>query len=486
MAVDFLCSSASFLTLSSMSIERYKMLTTSYIRIKHSSKLRVIILISLSWILPFSTWIPVIVIFRNINGVKQSGRCYFPGTFLFFYFRLKIIFFLFCFTADAPIVLSLSILLYHLPLICMVTFYTKLIVHIKKSSSKNLSNQALNQELESHTLSSSSKRFALNETSYHDYIYRQIYSLNRKSINNISNNNYTKLYLNNSPTETTINNNKNDFVNSQYLMYHNNASNCLIKKICCFKNDPSKVTGRRKSSNLNNVNINFRKCTLSIPPDSTSLSSAYKEENKRISTINKDVNYELKTLNEPANIENNSKIVKFMNKKTNGEKFQRFSFKPRYSSFSLRANSLRRNRSHSSFYTQSFLEQKTENFDSLNYQKLRVKRNRKAARMLGILVAAFTICWLPFTIIYPLSQFYPNLLPDYVHAIIWWLGYLNSAINPFLYVYSNKIIRRSVRNLLYTQFLHVFCRKEAQRRDSLIQNNTSIRRIIARHNKRYF
>ena len=175
-----------------------------------------------------------------------------------------------------------------------------------------------------------------------------------------------------------------------------------------------------------------------------------------------------------------------MNKKTNGEKFQRFSFKPRYSSFSLRANSLRRNRSHSSFYTQSFLEQKTENFDSLNYQKLRVKRNRKAARMLGILVAAFTICWLPFTIIYPLSQFYPNLLPDYVHAIIWWLGYLHSAITPFLYVYSNKIIRRSVRNLLYTQFLHVFCRKEAQRRDSLIQNNTSIRRIIARHNKRYF
>ena len=80
MAIDFLCSSASFLTLSSMSIERYKMLTTSYVHIKNSSKLRVIIFISLSWLLPFFTWIPVIIIFRGIDNSKQmASRCQFPG-----------------------------------------------------------------------------------------------------------------------------------------------------------------------------------------------------------------------------------------------------------------------------------------------------------------------------------------------------------------------------------------------------------------------
>lgn len=42
-------------------------------------------------------------------------------------------------------------------------------------------------------------------------------------------------------------------------------------------------------------------------------------------------------------------------------------------------------------------------------------------------------------------------MPNYVTLVIWWMGYMNSAINPFLYVYSNKNIRRSVRA--------VFCKR---------------------------
>ena len=120
MAFDFLCSSASFLTLSAMSIERYKMLTTSYIHIKNSSKFRIVVFIVLSWCLPFFTWIPVIVgyrLFTDSNSVKP-GECMVP--------------------ANKYLILVLSIVLYWFPLICMVTFYTKLIIHIKKSSLNNL------------------------------------------------------------------------------------------------------------------------------------------------------------------------------------------------------------------------------------------------------------------------------------------------------------------------------------------------------------
>ena len=98
-----------------------------------------------------------------------------------------------------------------------------------------------------------------------------------------------------------------------------------------------------------------------------------------------------------------------------------------------------------SFQSNSKIETNRCNSQSNNenndYRYMRLKRNRKAARMLGLLVAAFLICWLPYIIFFPISHFYPQLIPNYLNLFIWWLGYLNSTINPFLYVYSNKNIR---------------------------------------------
>jgi hypothetical protein len=92
-------------------------------------------------------------------------------------------------------------------------------------------------------------------------------------------------------------------------------------------------------------------------------------------------------------------------------------------------------------FTTILSRKKDSLIESADYRSLRYKRNRKAARMLGLLVATFSFCWLPFAIGYPLSQFYPGIVPNYATIVIWWLGYLNSTINPFLYVYSNKNIR---------------------------------------------
>jgi hypothetical protein len=63
---------------------------------------------------------------------------------------------------------------------------------------------------------------------------------------------------------------------------------------------------------------------------------------------------------------------------------------------------------------------------------------------LGILLAVFLICWLPFTISYPTMIFYPSKFPPQLESLIFWFGYINSLFNPFLYVYSSRNFRQAI------------------------------------------
>ncbi|XP_033104237.1 muscarinic acetylcholine receptor M3-like [Anneissia japonica] len=77
-------------------------------------------------------------------------------------------------------------------------------------------------------------------------------------------------------------------------------------------------------------------------------------------------------------------------------------------------------------------------------------KHLQAAKMLSILVGIFIICWLPYNII---------LMIDVItaeHELISWqvwdmanyLLWLNSAVNPILYAYTNVYFRRSFYNIL--------------------------------------
>ncbi|CAF3299627.1 unnamed protein product, partial [Rotaria socialis] len=61
-----------------------------------------------------------------------------------------------------------------------------------------------------------------------------------------------------------------------------------------------------------------------------------------------------------------------------------------------------------------------------------------------ILLAVFLICWLPFTIFYPTSIFYPKKFSSGLESITFWFGYANSLLNPFLYVYSSRNFRQAI------------------------------------------
>ena len=68
--------------------------------------------------------------------------------------------------------------------------------------------------------------------------------------------------------------------------------------------------------------------------------------------------------------------------------------------------------------------------------------NLKAAKKIFVLVSTFFFCWIPYTVASIVSVFYHSptfLTPPEVMIVLLMLGYLNSALNPFLYVFRNKM-----------------------------------------------
>lgn len=83
------------------------------------------------------------------------------------------------------------------------------------------------------------------------------------------------------------------------------------------------------------------------------------------------------------------------------------------------------------------------------------KSKKKVLRMLMIVVVAFVCCWLPFVIYCGFIEV--NIAPfpnhgDLIRITFYSLGLFNSIINPFIYFFSNEILRRVCFDL-------VCCRK---------------------------
>ena len=75
-------------------------------------------------------------------------------------------------------------------------------------------------------------------------------------------------------------------------------------------------------------------------------------------------------------------------------------------------------------------------------------RERKAARILGLILGAFIICWLPFflkELLVGLQVFQPSQL---ISDFLTWLGYINSLINPLLYTSFNDDFKLAFKKIL--------------------------------------
>ncbi|XP_076818113.1 5-hydroxytryptamine receptor 1A-like [Clavelina lepadiformis] len=87
---------------------------------------------------------------------------------------------------------------------------------------------------------------------------------------------------------------------------------------------------------------------------------------------------------------------------------------------------------------------------SLVRTRLTINRERKVIRTMGAVIGAFVICWLPFFIKELLVPFCGEScsLDPVAEIIINWLGYANSALNPFIYAFANDEFSKAIAKLL--------------------------------------
>uniref|UniRef100_A0A673X9B7 Dopamine receptor D4a n=1 Tax=Salmo trutta TaxID=8032 RepID=A0A673X9B7_SALTR len=90
------------------------------------------------------------------------------------------------------------------------------------------------------------------------------------------------------------------------------------------------------------------------------------------------------------------------------------------------------------------------------HQKKRAKincRERKAMKVLPVVVGAFLFCWTPFFVVHTTRALCATCyIPPWLMSIVTWLGYVNSALNPIIYTVFNTEFRN-----YFNKFLHSCC-----------------------------
>ena len=78
------------------------------------------------------------------------------------------------------------------------------------------------------------------------------------------------------------------------------------------------------------------------------------------------------------------------------------------------------------------------------------EKDRKALRTIALLLVTFAICWLPLSVVFVITSIRPTFLDQKWMIGGYWLGYVNSMLNPVCYAVGNPYFRETLRK--------IFCR----------------------------
>ncbi|WAR04942.1 ADA2C-like protein [Mya arenaria] len=75
-------------------------------------------------------------------------------------------------------------------------------------------------------------------------------------------------------------------------------------------------------------------------------------------------------------------------------------------------------------------------------------RERRIFITLTYVLSSYLICWFPFYIVFDTYAWAPELIPGDLYTFFFWMTYLNSTLNPFIYAYTSKEFRQAFMKVL--------------------------------------
>lgn len=109
-----------------------------------------------------------------------------------------------------------------------------------------------------------------------------------------------------------------------------------------------------------------------------------------------------------------------------------------------------------------------------NISKRNFKREHKAAKTLGIIMGCFIVCWLPFFIWYTVSNVCQEscVFPKIIGDVVFWIGYINSTLNPIIYAFYNREFRKAFKEVIgYKKYC---CNKCDERRSQSLNTTSGV------------